>query len=550
MSAATDALGLGRPASSTRAVSWARLWWLPLALILSAQVFLSIGLLNYFPGSDEGRYIYAGHQLIYELWHGGGSPYYETFFSGAPDIYPPIAAMVDFAGGIVAVRLMSLVFMLIATTLLFATTRRLFGYGAACAAAALFAALGLTHSVSAYANYDAMSLMLMAMAAYCAVRSGQKHASGGWLITVPLILLAANATKYTTLLFDPVVIAMAAFQTPDWRRAAKRVIALGAATGVVLVVAAVLAGTAYIHGIMFTTFARKSGAQVLLAASAASSHTILKESWNWIGIVIVLGVMAIAVASVGQKGGMRVGLLILMVIAGLLVMLEAFHLHSDESMNQHEDFGAWFTCVAGGYALSGIASLSSMRFRRYAGTVAAVAVVGVIGINYAFTGRGIAAASANQVQDGLIVAGEARPYLHLQSGHYLISGGFQQMLYLDHVNVPWFDLADDNYLKIPIVGRGGDWHDQVQGRACLSVRPGCVYLEGPAAFRTAIHAHYFDLITLYGRPANLYTNRALEDWVIIQAVDRTRGYKLLCEVGGAPTWIYAPAYRKYLHRDA
>ena len=24
-------------------------------------------------------YIYSGHQLIYEMWHGGGSPYYEGY---------------------------------------------------------------------------------------------------------------------------------------------------------------------------------------------------------------------------------------------------------------------------------------------------------------------------------------------------------------------------------------------------------------------------------------------------------------------------------------
>ncbi len=58
-----------------------------------------------------------------ELWHGGGSPYFETYLSGAPVIYPVLAAMADHAGGLVAVRLMSLAFMLAATTCLYATTR-------------------------------------------------------------------------------------------------------------------------------------------------------------------------------------------------------------------------------------------------------------------------------------------------------------------------------------------------------------------------------------------------------------------------------------------
>ena len=59
--------------------------WIPMAAILVGQAALSIRLAQMSTASgDEGRYIYAGHQLIHELWHGGGSPYYETFFSGAP----------------------------------------------------------------------------------------------------------------------------------------------------------------------------------------------------------------------------------------------------------------------------------------------------------------------------------------------------------------------------------------------------------------------------------------------------------------------------------
>ena len=100
------------------------LTWVPLALILAAQALLTVRLsTGAFASGDEGRYIYAGHQLIYELWHGGGSPYYETFFSGAPVIYPILAAMADHIGGLVAVRLMSLVFMMTATTTLFLITR-------------------------------------------------------------------------------------------------------------------------------------------------------------------------------------------------------------------------------------------------------------------------------------------------------------------------------------------------------------------------------------------------------------------------------------------
>ena len=127
------------------------------------QAFVSCRLL-YATGAanDEALYIYSGHQLIHEMWHGGGSPYYETYFSGAPVIYPVLAAILDHLGGLVLARLVSCVFMLIATSLLFATARQLFGYWPAVIAAALFAALGITQGLGAYATFDALALMLMA----------------------------------------------------------------------------------------------------------------------------------------------------------------------------------------------------------------------------------------------------------------------------------------------------------------------------------------------------------------------------------------------------
>lgn len=248
---------LERPVTPARAFPYARLWYVPLAVILAAQAVLSVRvMMGKQAGPDEARYIIAGHQLIYELWHGGGSPYYETYFSGAPDIYSPLAAMADHLGGLAEVRLMSLAFMLAATCILFLTTRRLFGYWAAVMATGLFASLGLAHDIGVYGSYDSLALMFMAAATYCAVRSREAR----WLLAVPLLLLAANASKYMTLAFDPVVISVAALQvgTDGWRHVTRRVLVLGAATSAVLVLAVYLAGTAYVKGIEYTTVDRNS----------------------------------------------------------------------------------------------------------------------------------------------------------------------------------------------------------------------------------------------------------------------------------------------------
>jgi len=533
---------LDRPVSPTRAFPWNRLRWLPLTVILAAQAVLSARIMiGQQAGPDEARYIIAGHQLIYELWHGGGSPYYETYFSGAPDIYSPLAAMADHLGGLVEVRLMSLVFMLAATCLLFAATQRLFGYWAAVMAAGLFGGTGLTHDIGVYGNYDALSLMLMAAAAHSAVRSrGSK-----WLLLVPLLLMSANASKYMTIVFDPVIIGMAALQVRDlgWRQAARRALSLGAATGAVLALAVYLAGTAYVKGITYTTTDRNSHASTF-AGVFPPPLVIVRESWHWIGIVVVLGTASLLLALLRGVRPRDLALLGLLVFAGFLVTLEALHLHSDESMRQHDTFGAWFTAMAGGYALS-LAQETALTWRK--GMLIALATMGVAAawcysVTYdrsTYEGGG---AVSRQYYDA------ARPYLSYGSGRLLIGYLAFGMAYDARINIPWWRLGDDIYIKYPIPGRGGDSHGQKQGLACYSLKPHCMYLEGPAGFRAAIRAHWFSLISMY-----MDHYDSAQDKVIIQTVEHTPGYVVLTRIGTSPTWIYLPDYRgllSHLHDHA
>src|SRR5262249_37330865 len=198
MAADTDTLPRPRPQPEAEAPSSAVprvLAAVPLLAILAVQVVLSVRLLrNVGASGDESLYIYAGHQEVYTLFHGGGSPYYEDWFSGSPVIYPLLAAMADHLGGLMLVREMSMAFMLMTTVLVYATTRRLCGYWPAVTAAALFTVLGITQGLGVLATYDAMSLALIAFAAYCAVRAGDGGAL--WLLVVPSALLGANATAY------------------------------------------------------------------------------------------------------------------------------------------------------------------------------------------------------------------------------------------------------------------------------------------------------------------------------------------------------------------
>ncbi len=96
---------------------------LSLLAILTIQAALSLRLVRSNSAfTDEALYLWAGH-LEWAHWlHGTPIPPFPTYFSGAPVIYPPIAAIADSLGGLAAARILSLCFMLGATALLWATT--------------------------------------------------------------------------------------------------------------------------------------------------------------------------------------------------------------------------------------------------------------------------------------------------------------------------------------------------------------------------------------------------------------------------------------------
>ena len=150
----------------------------PLLAVLAVQAALSASMVRASTAfGDEALYLSAGH-LEWSHWlHGTQIPAYQTWFSGAPVIYPPIGAIADSLGGLAAARLLSLVFMLGVTSFVWGTaTRLLADKRAAFFAAALFAVLAPTLHLGSYATYDALALLLLAAATWCAagVRSSRE----------------------------------------------------------------------------------------------------------------------------------------------------------------------------------------------------------------------------------------------------------------------------------------------------------------------------------------------------------------------------------------
>src|SRR4051794_12522241 len=158
------------PGRRARLDRWLRR--LPLGLVLAVQAVCAVRLDN-SAFQDEALYIHTGRLLI-NSWTGGEGPFGrpETYFSGAPQLYPVWAALLDQVGGLPLVRAFSMMCMLSATIAVAWTANTLTKgrmTGASRTGAGLFAALVFALSASVvflsnFATFDAPSFTLIAWA--------------------------------------------------------------------------------------------------------------------------------------------------------------------------------------------------------------------------------------------------------------------------------------------------------------------------------------------------------------------------------------------------
>jgi hypothetical protein len=335
------------PEETPPRANWRSGRW-PLVLVLGVQAVLSARLIWANTAfQDEGLYLWAGHLELSHLFSGTRIPPFTTYFSGAPVVYPPVAALADSAGGLAGARLLSLLFMLGATSLLWGMTARLFGRRSAILAAALFALLGPTQLLGSLATYDAMALFLMALAAWCAVRGSDREDSAGWMFLAGSALLLANITTYATILYDPVVIVlaiMAARPAPGMRRALTRGGMILVHVTVVIVVLGAVTGTAYRIGLADTTLSRAQGVN--------SALSVLMNAAQWIGLLTAVALVGVILSYFGRSQFLGRPTVPVLAAAVLLAPIEQARIHTLVSLDKHVDLGAWFAAAAAGFAIS------------------------------------------------------------------------------------------------------------------------------------------------------------------------------------------------------
>jgi hypothetical protein len=340
------------PGHTRRATSRTSPW---LLLLLAVQAALSLRLIHTDTAfSDEALYLWAGHLEIAHLLHGTPIPPFPTYFSGAPVIYPPLGALADSVGGLAGARVLSLCFMLGVTTFLWSSARMLFGSRAAFFGTALFAVLGPTLHLGAFATYDAMSLFFLTLASWIVIRAGTRKDGWSWMIAAAAALALANATKYASALFDPVVILLAVTSVrsrSDKRQTTGRAIVLVSylvTLYIGLILIATLGNRYYLTGIAATTLARATG--------TTPPQMVLYDSWSWTQVIAVTAAVGLMFRLFGRAPWHEKLLALTLAVAGLLAPLEQARIHTDTSLIKHTDFGAWFASILAGYAVSRLIS--------------------------------------------------------------------------------------------------------------------------------------------------------------------------------------------------
>jgi hypothetical protein len=285
----------------------------PLLAVLVVQAALSLRLVRADTAfQDEATYLWAGHLQWAHWLHGTPLPPFPSYFSGAPVVYPPVGALADSIGGLAAARTLSLVFILAATVLVWATTGRLYGRLAAFFATALFAVAGPTLHLGSFATYDALSVALVALAGWCVVRAGDRGEGTGWMVAAGATLAVANATAYSSVLFDLVVLVIAGLIA--WpagvRLTARRCSTLLIVVAVLIAAGLLAGGSSYLTGIKQTTLGRVGGGD--------SPLSVLVDAWSWTGLLLVLAVLGVIISLVSREGAVRTWLLAVLAVAGVL----------------------------------------------------------------------------------------------------------------------------------------------------------------------------------------------------------------------------------------
>jgi 4-amino-4-deoxy-L-arabinose transferase-like glycosyltransferase len=349
----------------------------PLTVICTVQVVLSLSLVwSNTAFADEAQYISSG-ELEWAHWLHGADipPYLLKSFSGSPVIYPPIGALANDIGGLAGARILSLLFMLGVTILLYLTASRLFDDTTAVIASALWA-LSEPSIRLAFATFDPLSVLLTALSAWFIVQASYRSRRGAFIAAGAVALALANATAYSGIIIDPIVIIFAFLvwlPCMRWRQASLWLIWFAGILALLFTLLMTVSGSW--TGLMSTVINRGS-------SDHQSILLVLSDSWGYSGLIAVLAVIG-AISAFAAEDRQHATLLALLACTALVVPTAQFHEQTAWSLDKHLAYGILFAAIAAGYGCSRLIRKFPRAGRQLAASCCAIAFIYPVATSWA-----------------------------------------------------------------------------------------------------------------------------------------------------------------------
>jgi hypothetical protein len=343
---------------------------LPLAGVLALQAVISLTLARSNTAyADEAYDLGTGQQELAHWIHGAPLPLI-TALPGSAIIYPPLGALANDIGGLMAARILSLLLMLGATVLLYSAANRLLGRRAAIAAAVLWAVSVPALKLGAYATFDALAVFFVCLAAWLIVQANFRRRSAELAILAALALLVSNMAGYSYVIYD---IPVLAFALCAWnlrygfRRAGTLMLWMVGALGAAGFVIPTVLG-------MWTGFIEVTlGHKAVTNVAPQTFLSISESAWEWAGLILVLGTLGAITAIAGRASKSLVALLCVLAASAFVVPIYQLHVRTIYTMDEHLACGLWLASMPAGYLVARAGRLARPK-QAYA-LLAAVAVL-------------------------------------------------------------------------------------------------------------------------------------------------------------------------------
>lgn len=459
-----------------------------LPLILIFQGIISLIVLRNTAFQDEALYLYAGGQII-NGWL--GLPHFPIpwayFLSGYAYFYPVIAGELNRLGGLELARMFSLLCMLTTTACVYYETKHLFDQNCAILAAALFAFQGPVLFLGRLATYDALCLVLIALAVVLALHVSTARRPWAILGIGPLLVLAILA-KFAGLLFAPLPFAfliLCTLASQGWRKMIVRLVLALCSLAVAGYIAYITIDKEALAAISSTTTNR-----AVLAKTAALY--LIQYIGTLSGLAFALGLLGLALCG-------RQRLLIGLLLFGSALLAPGYHIYKGEliSLHKHLAFSMFFIMPLVGFAVARISGYRQNLSigRHWMAGLAICLFTFSLGLQQAQNLYGEWAPSTNLTY---AMSTQVRP----STGHYLAEDFDVNRYYLQNITALW------QWDSLDFFGYTDKQHH---------------YLVGQDAYRAAINDGYFDLVELsfgYNAPTAIFIDHELKVSKKYQLIDK------------------------------